>query len=119
MPGMFNGKATEYTEYTNTMEPYLGALIQEEKEVKSPRSPVTEAKDIDDDEVDEPRSNLLERGQHSTVTLSCLIATTTGEVGTLVQCCKHSHSVAGAEQMVPTMVEIIAPSRAKSIGELQ
>ena len=51
MPGMFNGKATEYTEYTNTMEPYLGALIQEEKEVKSPRSPVTEAKDIDDDEV--------------------------------------------------------------------
>ena len=50
MPGMFSGKATEYTEYIFKMEAYLSTLDPGGKgEIL--RAAATESKDMDDDEV--------------------------------------------------------------------
>ena len=133
MPGMFNGKATEYTEYIFKMEAYLSTLDKEGKGGEILRAASTEVKHMDDAEVAN-LSDLLER------------VCTRQRVGIILD--HHDHrpswhacsssvagipgiwppSVAGAEQMVPTkisvggaasMAGIIAPSGAKSIAELQ
>ena len=96
MPGMFNGKATEYTEYIFKMEAYLSTLDPGGKRGEILTAAATEAKDMDDDECGEPRSNLLERVS----TRQC--------VGIMLDqhdhrrswracsssCCKHSHDLA-------------------------
>ena len=61
MPGMFNGKATECTEYIFKMDAYLSTLDPAGKGGEILRAAASEAKDMDGDEVTKPRSNLLER----------------------------------------------------------
>ena len=51
MPGMFTGKATEYTECTFKMEAYSSTLDPGGKGGEILRAAATEAKDMDDDEV--------------------------------------------------------------------
>ena len=110
MPGMFNGKATEYIEYIFKMEAYMSTLDPAGKGGEILRAAATEVKDMDDAEVGEPRSDLLER------------VCTQQRVGIILD--HHDHrrswhacsssvagipgiwppSVAGAEQMVPTKI---------------
>ena len=51
MPGMFNGKATEYTEYIFKMEAYMSTLDPAGKGGEILRAAATEVKDMDDAEV--------------------------------------------------------------------
>ena len=72
MPGMFNGKATEHTEYMFKMEAYLST-----------------DKDMDDDEVTNLAAIYWNVSALNSALATCLITTTTGEGGTLlVECCK-------------------------------
>ena len=128
MAGMFNGKATEYTEYIFKMEAYLSTLDPGAKGGEVVRADATEAKDMD--EVTNLEAISWNVSSLDSALASCLITTTKGEVGTLVRRVLQAFpgsGVAGAEQTVPTkisccgvsMAGIIAPLRAKSIGELQ
>ena len=103
MPGMFNGKATEYTEYIFKMEAYMSTLDPSGKGGEILRAAATEVKDMDDAEV----ANLV-------CTQQC--------VGIILVHHDHRRSwhacsssvagipgiwppnVAGAEQMVPTKI---------------
>ena len=69
MPEMFNGKATGYTEHIVKMEDYLSTPDPGGREGEVLRAAATEAKDMDDDEVTNPRSNLLERVSTQTARL--------------------------------------------------
>ena len=51
MPGVFSGKAKEYSEYIFKMEAYLSTLDPGGKGSEILRDAATEAKDMDDDEV--------------------------------------------------------------------
>ena len=66
MPGMFNGKATEYAEYIFKMEAFVSTLDPGGKGDEIIRAAATEAKDMDDDEATnlEPSVGTC---QHSTV----------------------------------------------------
>ena len=80
MPGKFNGMATEYTEYIFKMEAHLSTLDPGGK-----GGEIFRPKDMDDDEVTNLAAihwNLLALNSELA---SCLITTTTGEVGTLVR----------------------------------
>ena len=125
MPGMFSGKATEHTEHKFKMEAYLSTLDPGGKGSKILRAAATKAKDMDDDEV----TNLA----LNSALASCLITTTTGEVGTLVRRVLQAFPGSGlrawqelrwyrpksAIEGAASMAGIIAPSRAKSIVSLE
>ena len=97
MLGMFNGKATEYTEFIFMMEAYMRTLDPAGKGVEIFRAAATEVKDMDDAEVANFAVIYWNVSAVDSALASSLITTTTGEVDTLV----------------------IAPSRAKSVAELQ
>ena len=108
MPGMFNGQATEKTEYKAKVDDYLSTLDPGGKGGEILRAAATEAKDMDDDEV----ANLAicwNVFALNSALASCLITTFTGEVGvcsssaaSILRICPQS--VAGAEQMIPTKI---------------
>ena len=50
MLGMFNGEATEYTEFIFKMEAYMSTLDPAGKRVEILRAAATEVKDVDDAE---------------------------------------------------------------------
>ena len=134
MPGMFNGKATEYTEYIFKMEAYMNTLDPAGKGGEIFRAPATEVKDMDDAEVANLAAIYWNVSALNSALASSLITTTTGEVGTLVRRVLQAFPGSGLrawqelKQMVrpksavegaASMAGIIAPSRAKSIAELQ
>ena len=85
MPGVFNGNATEHTEYTFKMEAYLCTLDPGGKGSEFHRAAATEVKDMDDDEVANLEAIYWNVPALNSGLASCLITTTTGEVGTLVR----------------------------------
>ena len=133
MPGMFNGKVTEYTEYIFKMEAYLSTLDPGGKGGEILRAAATEAKDMDDEEV----TNLAaicwnvsalnsalascsdhhdhRRSWHACSSSGASIPIWPQSVAGAEQWCRPKSGVEGAA----SMAGIIAPSRAKSIGELQ
>ena len=132
MTGMFNGKATEYTEYIFKMEAYFSTLESGGKGSEVLRAAATEAKDMDDDEVTNLAAIYWKVSALNSAVASCLITTTTGEVGTLVRRVLQAFPGYGRVQELnrwyrprstvhgaASMAGIIAPSRAKSTGELQ
>ena len=108
MPGMFNGKATEYTEYIFKMEAYMSTLDPAGKGGEILRAAATGVKDMDDAEVanlaaiSEPRSDqrvgiILDHHDHRRSWHACS-SSVAGIPGI------WPPSVAGAEQMVPTKI---------------
>ena len=107
------------------MEAYLSTLDPGGKGSEILRAAATKAKDMDDDEV----TNLA----LNSALASCLITTTTGEVGTLVRRVLRAfpgsalrawqelrwYRPKSAIEGAASMAGIIAPSRAKSIVSLQ
>ena len=85
MPGMFNGKATEYTEYIFKMDAYMSTLDPAGKGGEILRTAATEAKDMDGDEVTNLAAIYWKVSALNSALASCLITTTTGKVGTLVR----------------------------------
>ena len=85
MPGMFNGKATEYNEYIFKMEAYTGTLNPAGKGGEILRATATEVKDMDDAEVANLAAIYWNVSALNSALASSLITTTTGEVGTLVR----------------------------------
>ena len=78
-----------------------------EKGVKSLRAAASAAKDMDDDEVTNLEAICWNVSPLNSAWASCLITTTTGEVGTLVRARIPRiwiQSMLGAEQMVLTKV---------------
>ena len=80
MPGMFNGKATENTEYIFKMEAYMSTLDPAGKGAAP-----TEVKDMDVAEVANLTAIYWNVSALDSALASSLITTTTGEVGTLVR----------------------------------
>ena len=134
MPGMFNGKATEYTEYMFKMEAYMSTLDPAGKGGEILRAAATEVKDMDDAEVANLAAIYWNVSALDSALASSLITTTTGEVGTLVRRVLQAFPGSGlrawqelnrwyrpksAVEGAASMAGIIAPSRAKSIAELQ
>ena len=134
MPGMFNGKATEYTEHIFKMEAYMSTLDPAGKEGEILRAAATEVKDMDDAEVANLATIYWNVSALNSALASSLITTTTGEVGTLVRRVLQAFLGSGlrawqelnswyrpksAVEGAASMAGIIAPSRAKSIAELQ
>ena len=134
MPGMFNGKATEYTEYIFKMEANMSTLDPGGTGGEILRAAATQVKDMDDVEVANLAAIYWNVSALNSALASSLITTTTGEVGTLVrrvlQAFPGSGLRAGQElnrwyrpksavEGAASMAGIIAPSRAKSIAELQ
>ena len=83
MPGMFNGKATEYTEYIFKMEAYMSTIDPAGKGGEILRAAATEVKDMDDAEVANLAAIYWNVSALNSALASSLITTTTGEVGTL------------------------------------
>ena len=90
MPGMFNGNATDHTQYIFKMEAYLSTLgSREGKRVKYSEPPQQK-----------PRTRTTTRRRTSkqfwkasalnSTMASCSLTTTTGEVGTLVRRVLHA-----------------------------
>ena len=134
MPGMFNGKATEYTEYIFKMEAYMSTLDPAGKGGEILRATATEVKEMDDDEVANLASIYWNVSALDSALASSLITTTTGEVGTVVRRVLQAFPGSGlrawqelnrwyrpksAVEGAASMAGIVAPSRAKSIAELQ
>ena len=110
MPGMFNGKATEYTEHIFKMDAYLSTMDPGGNAGEVLRAAATESKDVDDDDV----TNLAAIFWNVSALKLC--------VGIMID--HHDHrrgrhacsssaasipriwpqSVAAAEQMVPTKI---------------
>ena len=82
VPGMFNGKATEYTEYFFKMEAYTSTLDPAGKGGEILRAAATEVKDMDDAEVANLATIYWNVSALNSALASSLITTTTGEVGT-------------------------------------
>ena len=133
MPGMFSGKATEYTEYIFKMEAYLSSLDPGGRGGEILRAAATKAKDMDDDEVTNLAAIYWSVPALDGALASCLITTTTGEVGTLVRRVLQAFPGSGLRawqelnkwyrpksvvEGAASMAGIIAPSRAK-VDELQ
>ena len=85
LPGMFNGKATEYTEYIFKMEAYTTTLDPAGKGGEIIRAASTEVKDMDDAKVANLAAIYWILSALNSALASSLITTTTGEVGTLVR----------------------------------
>ena len=124
MPGMFNGTATEYTEYIFKMEAHMSTLDPAGKGGEIPRASATEVKDMDDAEVANVAAIYWNVSALDSALASSLITTTTGEVGTLVRRVLQAFAGSGlraksAVEGAASMAGIIAPSRANSIAELQ
>ena len=85
MPGVLSGKATAHTEYIFKMEAYLSTLDPGGKGDEILRSVVTEAKDMDGDEVANVEAIYWNATAINSALASCLITTTMGEVGRLVR----------------------------------
>ena len=85
LPGMFNGKATEYTEYIFKMEANMSTLDPAGKGGEILRAAATEVKDMDDAEVANLAAIYWNVSALDSALASSLITTTTGEVGTLVR----------------------------------
>ena len=134
MPVMFNGKATEYTEYIFKMEAYMSTLDDAGKGGEILRAAATEVKDMDDAEVANLAAICWNVSALDSALASSLITTTKGEVGTLVRRMLQAFPGSGlrtwqdlnrwyrpksAVEGAASMASIIAPSRAKSIAELQ
>ena len=85
MPGMFNGKATEYTEYIFKMEACMSTLYPAGKGGEILRAAATEVKDMDDAEVANLAAIYWKVSALDSALASSLITTTIGEVGTLVR----------------------------------
>ena len=103
MPGMYNGMATEYTENTFKMEAYLRTLDPGGEGGDVLRAAATEAKDMDDDEVENLAaicSECVSTQQRVGSMLDHHDQATSARL--LVEC--WPQSVAGAEQMVPTSI---------------
>ena len=96
MPGMFNGKSTEYTEYIFKTEAYLSTLDPGGEGGEVLRAAATEAKDMDDDEVRNLAAIYWNVSALNSALASCLMTTTTGEVGTLVR--RVLQAVPGADR---------------------
>ena len=106
MPGMFHGKATEYTEYIFKMEAYMSTLDPAGKGGEILRAAATEVKDMDDAEVANLAAIFWERvctrqrvgiHDHRRSWHACS-SSVAGIPGI------WPPSVAGAEQMVPTKI---------------
>ena len=134
MPGMFNGEATEYTEYIFKMEAYMSTLDPAGKGGEILRAAATEVKDMDDAEVANLAVIYWNVSALDSALASSLITTTTSEVGTLVRRVLQAFPGSGlrawqelnrwyrpksAVEGAASMAGIIAPSRAKSTAELQ
>ena len=109
MPGMLNGKATEYLEYTFKMEAHLSTLDPGGKWGEIFRAAAKEDKDVDDDEV---------TGEVTTLVCRVLQAFP-GSALRAWQELNRWYRPKSAVEGAASMAGIIAPSRAKSIGELQ
>ena len=85
MPGMFNGKAIECTEYIFKMEAYMSILDPAGKGGEILRAAATGVKNMDDAEVANLAAIYWNVSALDSALASSLITTTTGEVGTLVR----------------------------------
>ena len=85
MPGMFIGKATEYTEYIFKMDAYMSTLDPAGKGGEILRTAATEGKDMDGDEVTNLAAIYWKVSALNSALASSLITTTTSKVGTLVR----------------------------------
>ena len=134
LPGMFSGKATEYTEYIFKTEAYMSTLDPAGKGGEILRTAATEVKDMDDAQVVNFAAIYWNVSALNSALASFLITTTTGEVGTLVRRVLQAFPGSGlrawqelnrwyrpkpAVEGAASTAGIIAPSRAKSITELQ
>ena len=90
---MFNGKATEYTEYIFEMEAYMSTLDPAGKGGEILRAAATEVKDMDDAEV----TNLAAIHWNVSALDSALASSliTQAKLARLfVECCRHSRELA-------------------------
>ena len=128
---MFNGKATEYTDYIFKIKAYMSTLDPAGKGGEILRAAATEVKDMDDSEV----ANFAAIYWNVSAlngALAPLITTTTGEVGTLVRRVLQAFPGSGlrawqemnrwyrpksAVEGAASMAGIIVPLRAKSIAD--
>ena len=119
MPGTFNGKATEYTEYIFKMEAYLSTLDPGGKGGEILRAAATEAQDMDDDEVTNLAAIHWNMSALNLALARRVLQALPGSGLRVWQGLNTLYRPKSAVEGAASMAGIIAPLRAKSIGELQ